>query len=817
MGKIILLFLFSAALSYGTQESLPPEISKQTRISGDVILSGDCLVAEGGELIFAPGARIIVQDGEVHSLKLNKRIGRRIINAAVSGKASIIVEGRLMAASSDELPVVFGGFTASGASSGLRWGGIVAAGNGEVALSNVRIKDAVYGVLACDNADVLVKKSVISNCGMGLIAANNSNVRIISSDINRSFTSGVELYDESSVSVEKTKISRNGAAGILAGYRSKLSVSSCEIESNKTGIRIKDAASYKFKDNFFYMNDIDVDSVDKYKPEPLKAGNADFVWKGLVEVKEDFTVPFGKTLRILEGTKIFVSSSCVKDEVYYIELQKGRAALTTAGKCDIIIKGNIIVSGTEKNPVFLAATSKFGSIILSGDGKGSGIFNLVLSGAERGIYLVSENAAKFKDCVFKNCGTAVIIMERASPAFEECVFLNDRYGVISYDIAKTFFRDSIFSECEKAAGARDNSTLYFRNCRFEKGALAAATFDKADISCVSNSFNKNVDAVLLADKSSGNIERNNFSQNFSAVRVLNGACAQISANTFVKNENAVLKNIDCDVTEKDNSFVKNKSNSQYLSTKNPTASGVIGKSEVWDGRISVVGDILVRRDAVLYIKSGAKISLKSSEEDYVYFTEKAGEKIEATHPGLTDIIVEGHLITEAGNEISFLAAGQGWGGIIFVKDAAGEINDALLKNASSAVALYDKSSVRFNGVNIAESRSGLSLNDESSAEFVKSRIVNCGKGIEIYDRAVCDTSLSILTGNDNALFMFGGGVSSINNLVSKNKTGIKVLAGRLEISNNSFLANETALEERVPVVEKNSRFYENLTDRKQIK
>ena len=54
-------------------------------------------------------------------------------------------------------------------------------------------------------------------------------------------------------------------------------------------------------------------------------------------------------------------------------------------------------------------------------------------------------------------------------------------------------------------------------------------------------------------------------------------------------------------------------------------------------------------------------------------------------------------------------------------------------------------------------------------------------------------------------------------ITDKNKTGIKVLAGRLEIVNNSFLANKTALELRVPVSEKNNRFYENETDRKHIK
>ena len=398
--QLFIVFL-CAVSAFAAGQEFPTEITSNRVFSGKIYLRGDCIIREGARVRFLPGTEII-PDGEKFSLKYNQRIGKRNIDAAITAKPVIIVEGSLEAEFKKGIVTVIGKLDDKGGAGGIRWGGIVVSEQGRLSLKGAKVCDAVYGVLACGDAEVFLDKSEIKNCGIGLISANNAVVKIQNSKISAHATSGIELYDTARVEVKKSMIFSNRQSGVMARHRSSIALSECEITLNSKGIHIRDAAKAELNKNLFHANGMDIDSLKKYETKPLSAGKEGVLWRGMVEIKEDFLVPFGSTLRIEEGTKIFVSSYSAKDLDFYVENPAGKRKITSKGLCDVIIEGNIIIEGSSGKPVIFVAPVGFGSFIMSGKGASSSLENLVFSTRGTGFFITDENMAKFKDVVFED-------------------------------------------------------------------------------------------------------------------------------------------------------------------------------------------------------------------------------------------------------------------------------------------------------------------------------------------------------------------------------------------------------------------------------
>jgi len=812
------LFLFAAAVlalfprfSFGLTV-LPPEINGSMTVSGEIKLNGDCRVTPGAELKILAGSRITVGE-ENFSSRLLKRISGKSVDISAPGKPGIIVEGRLYVKANSELPVTFGRAADGFAVSGIRWGGIVVSGAGSAILENARITNAVYGVLACDSANVFLKNFKISSCGIGLIAGNNSTVKIINSSVMNSAVSGVELYDRSNVVIRNSQIYRSRNSGVFARDRSNLEITGCKISENKTGVYVRDGAKFSLKDNLFSMNGRDVKTPVKYEVSPLPAGRADFTWEGLVYIREDFVVPAGKILCIKKGTKIIVSTASVADESFYITVEGKKTELTRAGKCDIIVSGDLRVEGTKKSPVVFNCGKGFGSIILEGTGRNSDIEYLSFSGAQLGFYAVGGNCTKFRNTSFKNCGTAVVAMENAELVFSDCLFLQNNYGILSYDIAELSAEKCFFRNCRTAVGLKDLSSAVFSAPLFERNENAVMAFDKASVDITAGSVRENTSGFIFFDNVLARIENNTFAKNKTALKIEGRPDVTFRKNIFMKNDCAVLKNFDAEVSEDGNRFFRNGSDSEYISAINPTCAGVISESEVWEGTVELTGDIVVRQGAVLYIKDGARIKVKPSVRDFVYSGESCGERIEATHPGLVDIIFEGDFEIQKGETVEIMPQEELWGGMIFVKNANAVFNNAVIRKAASAVSAFGRSKVQFEKVNLENCGSAVSVYDKAFLKFNRSRTVECKRGIGVYGTGICDISLSIITGGDVGIYILGGGVGAVSNLISKNSTGLKIVSGMLELRKNTFLANERALELAQPIIESENKFFENIRDR----
>jgi len=781
-------------------------------VSGEIKLDGDCRILKGAELKILAGSRIVVGK-ENFSTRHLERISGKSVDTAVPGKSVIIVEGRLWAIGGEELPITFGRISEKGASSGFRWGGIVVCGEGLATIQNAKIIDAVYGLLASGSANVFIKNLTISSCGIGVISGNNSTVKIINTRVSDSTISGVELYDRSSISIKNSQIYGNRNSGVFARDRSIISVTGCRIRENKTGIYIRDGAEFDLKDNIFARNGRDVKTPLKYDISPVSAKKADFIWEGLVRLEEDFVVPSGKVLCIKQGTRIVVSTSSAGDERFYITVGSKKTELTHPEKCDIIVRGDIRVEGLKKSPVVFICTTGFGSIILAGDGRKSRIAHLSFSGADTGFYAVGVNSTRFRKASFKNCGAAVVATENTELFFSDCLFSQNDYGILCYDIAEISVEDSFFRSCKTASGLRDRSSAVFSGTLFEKNENAVQAFDESSANFASGSVRENRTGFILFDNVLSKLENNTFTKNITALKVEGKSEVTIHKNIFMRNGTAVLKNIDAALVETGNKYFKNGSDSEYISVKEPTRSGVISKSEVWEGTVELSGDIVVREGAILYVKDGTRITVKPSVRDFVFSGASFGERVEATHPGLVDMIFEGDFEIEKGETGIIKPLGGKWGGMIFVKNSRANLNNTVIRNAVSAVSVFGSSKVQLEKVKIENCRSGVSVYDKGFLKFNRSRAVECGTGLGIYGTGICDISLSIITGGGVGVYIFGGGVGAMSNLISKNRTGLKLISGMLELRENTFLANERALELAQPIIESENKFFENVLDR----
>ncbi|MBA3066640.1 hypothetical protein FP828_09145 [bacterium] len=818
----LLFFVFvCAGASYAASSSsvFPPEITSDMEFSGKVELQGDCIIREGARVRILPGTEIIPGE-EKFSLKYQQRIGKRNIDTAITGKPVIIVEGVLEAEYGKGLTTAIGKLDDKGGPAGIRWGGIVVSQRGRVSLKGVKISDAVYGILACGSSEVLLDNVDIVNCGIGLISANDAAVKIINSKISACATSGIELYENSSVRAEKSMIFSNRQSGVMARHRSRVTLSGCEITQNSKGLYIKDAASADLKENLFHANGMDIDSLKKYETKPLPAGKEGALWRGLVEIKEDFLVPFGSTLRIEEGTKIFVSSSSARDLDFYADTPTGKRKITSDGLCDIIIEGNIVVEGSENKPVIFAAPGPFGSVIMSGRGASSSLANLIFTGRGTGFFITDENAAKFKNAVFEDFFAACVISDAARPSFKDCRFSNCRYAVLIYDSARPFFTDCAFTSCGVSAGMRGAAAPFFRNCTFEKNETALTAAGTARPDCAASSVRENINGFVFFEKSSGEISGNTFVKNAFAIRLKGASFAEINKNAFLKNGSAVLMDASSSIKETGNSFIKNESDCEYAVTASPTLGGVISENEVWGGAIELSGDLLIKEGARLRIKSGTKITVKPSEKDFVFFRDISGVRSEMTRTGLVDIIVEGAIETGIAPDrakgegilITGAVPGTAWGGFMFVKNGEGYFRGMSVKNADAAFALFDKSAAALNNCLLENCREGAALYGESVMEIKNCRLTGSEKAVSATMGGVCDISLSVISGNNCGINVAGGGVSAENNLISKNDIGAKITSGSAVFKSNSFLANAVAIKTRVAFLNENNKFYENGDD-----
>ncbi len=811
----------------------PPEITSDRVFSGKVYLQGDCIIREGARVRILPGTEIIPV-GEKFALKYTKRIGKRNIDAAITGKPVIIVEGFFEAEYGKGLTTVIGKLDDKGGQGGIRWGGIVVSEKGSVSLKGAKISDAVYGVLACDLSQVFLDKVEIKNCGIGLISANDATVKIKNSKISAHATSGIELYDRGRVQAEKSMIFSNRQAGVMARHRSRVRLSGCEITLNSKGLHVKDAAKADLKENLFHANGTDIDSLEKYETKPLPAGNEGVLWRGMVEIKEDFLVPFGATLRIEEGTKIFVSSVSVRDIDFYAETPDGKRKISSDALCDIIIEGNIIVAGSPDKPVVFAAHGAFGSIIMSGRGASSSLENIVFNGRGTGFFIGDENSAKFKNAVFEDFFAGCVISDGARPSFKDCRFSNCRYAVLIYDSARPFFTGCAFTSCGTGAGMRGHAAPFFRNCVFEKNKTAFAAYGAARPDCADSSVRENTNGFVFFEKSSGKISLNTFVKNNSAIKLKGSSFAEINKNAFMKNTSAVLMGASAESEGKGNSYMKNGADREYALTASPTLSGVISENEVWGGKIELSGDLLIKEGVCLRIKSGTNIVVKPSEKDFVFFRDMSGVRSEMTRTGLVDIIVEGkikagvfhataHFQHPPGRALHPSGMGEGivitgsgpdpaWGGFMFVKNAEGAFSGVSVKNADTAFGIFDKSAVFLDNCLLENCRAGTASYGESVMDVKKCRLTGNGKAVSASLGTVCSVSLSVISANNCGINVAGGAVSAENNLISKNDAGAKITAGSAVFKSNSFLANTTAIKTRVAFLNQNNKFFENETD-----
>jgi parallel beta-helix repeat protein len=218
------LALIAAALA-----ALTPPASAEVRVSGIIdretrwkaedgpyILEGDLLVTRFGNLVIAPGTRVIV------SAAAKKGDLAPPLDKADSTLVSIRVKGVLNCIGRRNNPIVF-----EPEKSGhleFPWRGIILdkADDRYTEIAFTEISGATTGVTVRNTGSV-VRNSAIENCNIGILAAETGSPRLYNNMITGCFTAGIKI-ERSNPQILNNIIAFNNNIGLWCDNSSKITV-----------------------------------------------------------------------------------------------------------------------------------------------------------------------------------------------------------------------------------------------------------------------------------------------------------------------------------------------------------------------------------------------------------------------------------------------------------------------------------------------------------------------------------------------------------------------------------------------------------------
>jgi hypothetical protein len=187
-----------------------------------------------------------------------------------------------------------------------------------------------------------------------------------------------------------------------------------------------------------------------------------------------------------------------------------------------------------------------------------------------------------------------------------------------------------------------------------------------------------------------------------------------------------------------------------------TWSGVIEKGAVWEGRVQVVGDVVVAAGARLEIRPGTEISFapRPSWSCAVFRGAKEGYPIESSQRELCDVVVLGTLEARAkeGAPIVFAGQGEAWGGLLFIGGSAGRLHGVFINGGEEAVIQsFDRSRVALRQCRLSGARWGLLARGLSEVEMLGGMIASLETGVLTAEGAVARLNGALIKGSRGGL------------------------------------------------------------------
>lgn len=241
------------------------------------------------------------------------------------------------------------------------------------------------------------------------------------------------------------------------------------------------------------------------------------LWKGNVSLSGPVEVPRGGVLTVVAGTTVRPLRSDAK----------------------LIVHGTLRVEGTEAAPVTFAAPAGWEGIDFR-ESEGSRIVRGRFFGAKTAVS-ASSSSFLLRECLFRNCETAVRLVRLSNPSVEECVFEENGIGVNQEMRSAPILRRNLFR------GQRQSAVLSTQNCggrmegnRFEENRKGITLLRQHGGEIAGNTFRGNETAVFCEQTRSTPFLRGNlFERNRIGIAAVSFSSPRVEENRFVGNGTAL--------------------------------------------------------------------------------------------------------------------------------------------------------------------------------------------------------------------------------------------------------------------------------------
>jgi len=225
------------------------------------------------------------------------------------------------------------------------------------------------------------------------------------------------------------------------------------------------------------------------------------IWNGRIHITGDVVVPEGVTLSIKAGTEITFASESDYDADLPVAADLG------INKCNLIIKGDLEIQGTEDNEVIIGekvydlnteSTISWGGIIFDGTNGNSVIEHCVIRYADIGISFAGHSTAIITQNTIAENSVGIMVIGSASPQIRSNrIHDNVLWGISCYEDSFPIINDNIVEKNEVGIGSTDSSS--------------------PTITC--NTVANNKVGILIQGKSKSRNANNKFMDNKEKIRI----------------------------------------------------------------------------------------------------------------------------------------------------------------------------------------------------------------------------------------------------------------------------------------------------------
>ncbi|MBT3180712.1 MAG: T9SS type A sorting domain-containing protein [Candidatus Marinimicrobia bacterium] len=151
----------------------------------------------------------------------------------------------------------------------------------------------------------------------------------------------------------------------------------------------------------------------------INTNNNDVVWSGMNNILNNITIPSQSTLTILQGTTVNFSENV-----------------------ELIIEGNLVIDGTESQPVTLSSANQWGGIQVSGNATIT-INHGIIENADTGVeFSFGQSQAEISNTLFNNCQKGIYDVDGESGLVTiiNSVFINcSEFGIRLFETERPVY------------------------------------------------------------------------------------------------------------------------------------------------------------------------------------------------------------------------------------------------------------------------------------------------------------------------------------------------------------------------------------------